>query len=236
MYHAVNAVLFDLDNTLADRDEAFRAWARWFAQGRLGLAHHLTIEEAVTGLIALDADGRTPKDVMFSTLKGRYPSLTEGINDLSTAFRQQLLVHLPPLEEGATRLIEALDGTGIPWGIVTNGSASQIRKVEKLELVDRAACIVVSAVVGARKPDSAIFHAAAERIGVAPPSILFVGDHPEADVAGAAHAGMRTAWLRRGRDWPVQLAPAVPDIIVESLGELLWIARDRRERQPPADP
>lgn len=234
MDHAVNAVLFDLDNTLADRDEAFRAWARWFAQERLGLGHRPAIEEAVTALIALDADGRTPKDLMFSTLKDRYPSLTEDGNVLSAAFRQQLLVHLPPLEEGAARLIDALDGTGIPWGIVTNGSASQLRKVEKLGLADRVACIVVSEMVGARKPDPAIFHAAAAHIGVASPSILFVGDHPEADVAGAAQAGMRTAWLRRGRDWPVHCAPAVPDIIVESLGELLGIARDRRERKPPA--
>ena len=27
----VSAVLFDLDNTLADRDQAFLTWAGWFA-------------------------------------------------------------------------------------------------------------------------------------------------------------------------------------------------------------
>ena len=112
----------------------------------------------------------------------------------------------------------------MPWGIVTNGSASQLRKVEKLELVDRAACIVISEEVGARKPDPAIFQAAATRIGIAPARILVVGDHPEADVAGAARAGMQTAWLRRGREWPAHTVEAVPDVIVDVLDELLWLA------------
>jgi putative hydrolase of the HAD superfamily len=128
VYPAVNAVLFDLDNTLADRDEAFRAWARWFTQKHLDLVDQQGVDEAIAELIALDADGRTSKDVMFSTLKDRYPHLTQDVNTLSTAFREQLLGYLPPLEEGAARLIDALDAAGMPWGIVTNGSTNQQRK------------------------------------------------------------------------------------------------------------
>ena len=223
MRDAVTAVLFDLDNTLADRDGAFRAWARWVAHERLGLNDLPAIDEAVTALIALDADGRTPKNLLFSTLKDRYPHLTEDVNGLAAAFRQQLLGHLPPLDAGAARLIDALDEGGIPWGIVTNGSASQLRKVETLGLACRAACIVVSEEVGVRKPDPAIFHAAAARIGIAPAGIMVVGDHPEADVTGAARAGMQTAWLRRGREWPAHVE-AIPDVIVDAFDELLWLA------------
>jgi putative hydrolase of the HAD superfamily len=229
VHHAVNAVLFDLDNTLADRDQAFRAWARWFAQEHLRLEHRQAIEEVVGGLITLDAEGRTPKDLMFATLKDRYPHLTEDVNDLASAFRQQLLAHLPPLADDAACLIDALDAIRMPWGIVTNGSAGQLRKVEQLDLVDRAACIVISEEVGVRKPDPAIFHAAAAGVGVAPSHIMFVGDHPEADIAGAARAGMQTAWLRRGQEWPVHDSLAAPNLIVDSLGELLWIAEYRSE-------
>ena len=232
MHLPVNAVLFDLDHTLAERDRAVLTWAAWFAQERLGLVHRQAIDEAVGGLIALDAEGRTPKDVMFSTLRVRYPVLTEEVSILVAAFRQELLEHLPPLDAGAACLIDSLDRTGIPWGIVTNGSVSQLRKVEKLDLVDRAACIVVSDVIGVRKPDPAIFHAAAASLGVVPPRALFVGDHPEADVIGAAQAGMQTAWLRRGREWPAHLAAAAPNLSVDSLGELVWIAADQRESNP----
>jgi putative hydrolase of the HAD superfamily len=234
VHSAVNAVLFDLDNTLADRDWAFRAWASWFALKDLDLVDQQEVDEAVAELIELDADGRTPKDVLFSTLKDRYPHLTEDVNALSAAFRQQLLGHLPPLEDGAARLIVALDAAGILWGIVTNGSANQLRKVEKLDLVDRAACIVVSESVDARKPDPAIFHAAAARIGVAPARILVVGDHPEADIAGAARAGMQTVWLRRGREWPAHVA-TVPDVIVDALDELLWLANPKRREVADID-
>jgi putative hydrolase of the HAD superfamily len=235
VHHAVNAVLFDLDNTLADRERAFRARARWFAQERLGLVHERAIDETVGGLIALDAEGRTAKDLMFATLRLRYPALTEEVTTLVDAFRQQLLGHLPPLDAGAASLLDRLDRTEIPWGIVTNGSESQLRKVEKLNLADRAACVVVSDVIGVRKPAPAIFHAAAASLGAAPPRVLFVGDHPEADVIGAAQAGMQTAWLRRGREWPAHLAPAPPHLTVDSLDELVWIAADQTEPKPPAD-
>ena len=222
-YHD-SAVLFDLDNTLADRDGAFLAWARWFARAHLGLRRRQAIDEAVAVLTAIDADGRTAKQELFSAVRDRYPSLSEDVDILAATFRQQLLGSLPPLAAGAARLIDALDAAGIPWGIISNGSAAQIRKVEKLGLVDRAAYVVISEEVGVRKPDPAIFHVAAARIGVAPARIVFVGDHPEADVAGAARAGMRTAWLRRGRAWPSHLAPVVPDVSIESLDELLWLA------------
>jgi HAD superfamily hydrolase (TIGR01549 family) len=56
----------------------------------------------------------------------------------------------------------------------------------------RATCIVIADEVGARKPDPAIFHAAAGQLGVAPLPIMIVGDHPEANVAGAARAEMQT--------------------------------------------
>jgi putative hydrolase of the HAD superfamily len=99
--------------------------------------------------------------------------------------------------------------------------------VETLDLVARAACIVISDEVGARKPDPAIFHAAAAQLGVALAPIMFVGDHSQADIAGAARAGMQTAWLRRRRDWLMHDAAVVPDVIVDALDELLWIAEGR---------
>lgn len=224
----ITAVLFDLDNTLADRDQAFLEWARWFVQARLGLEHPDAITEVVAELGALDGGGLAPKDQLFSAVKARYPSLTDEVRDLVPAFRQQLLEHLPPLDPETARLLDTLDTVGIRWGIVTNGSASQVRKVEKLGLVDRATCIVVSEVVGLRKPEPAIFQAAAASLGAAPSDVLFVGDHPEADVGGAAQAGMQTAWVRRGRKWPVHLAPLSPSFTVDALSELLWIAEDAK--------
>ena len=62
------------------------------------------------------------------------------------------------------------------------------------------AAVVVSARVGAIKPDVAIFRTAEDALGMrgAPAgAILHVGDDRRADVAGARRAGWRAAWLRR---------------------------------------
>jgi putative hydrolase of the HAD superfamily len=223
--YTVNAVLFDLDNTLADRDEAFLRWARWFAVDTLGCETPSEIESAVASLIVRDAGGYTPRDAFIRALQEQHACLDDDVETLIAALRSQLVAHLPPLDERATTLLTALDEAHVPWGIVTNGSSvSQLGKIHHLGLADRAHCIVISEEVGIRKPDAEIFRLASERLGVAVSDVLFVGDHPEADVAGAANAGMRTAWLRRSRPWPSHLEPLVPDLVIDSLHDLMWAA------------
>jgi HAD superfamily hydrolase (TIGR01549 family) len=58
--------------------------------------------------------------------------------------------------------------------------------------------VVASAVVGARKPDPAIFAAALEVAGCEPSEALHVGDTPAEDVDGARAAGIRALLI--GRD------------------------------------
>jgi putative hydrolase of the HAD superfamily len=45
------------------------------------------------------------------------------------------------------------------------------------------------------------------------------GDNPEADIAGGARVGLRTIWLRRGREWP--LDDVEPTHTVDTLDEAL---------------
>ena len=76
---------------------------------------------------------------------------------------------------------------------------------------------------GAAKPDAGLFHEACRRLGVAPTEVLHVGDHPHMDVAGAAHAGLRTCWIDRGdHAWPDGLPRA--DLHVTTLTALAdWL-------------
>ncbi len=81
---------------------------------------------------------------------------------------------------------------------------------------------------GASKPEASIFLAACERLGHAPGEVLHVGDHVEADVAGAARAGLRSCWIRREDNhgghaaWP--LADVRPDLEFDSLAGLAdWL-------------
>src|SRR5205823_10941788 len=115
---------------------------------------------------------------MFATLKKAYPILSESVDSLVEAFYRQLRDYVC-LDEGAQRLLDTLDRVGVPFGIVTNGSHRQLYKIEALGLDTRTSCIFVSEVFGCRKPEAAIFLAAASCLNAGPGETLFVGDDPK---------------------------------------------------------
>ena len=88
------------------------------------------------------------------------------------------------------------------------------------------AAIVVSQRVGTIKPHPTMFAAARHALGdPEPEAILHVGDDWAADVAGAAAAGWRTAWLaERPADTPLPTSDRddriEPDLELTTLGEL----------------
>jgi len=100
---------------------------------------------------------------------------------------------------------------------VTNGNAN----LETIGLRHLFHDVVTAVDVGAAKPEAVIFAEAVRRSGVTASETLHVGDHPEIDIAGAAAAGLRTAWMNRGdHDWPGHL-PQQPDLTVSTVVELL---------------
>jgi len=124
------------------------------------------------------------------------------------------------LADDTSHLLDGLHAIGLPFGIVTNGSSTQFHKIRALGLDVRTSCIFVSELVGCRKPEAAIFLAAAHCLGMAPKAVLFVGDNPEADIWGAHRVGMKTAWLHRSRAWPSTLPRSCVDLTIGSLADL----------------
>jgi len=221
MSYTTNALLFDLDDTLFDRDRAFRSWAESFVRTHLEGQDELHYREAVDCLVSLDAGGYCPRETLFSKIKESYASLQDSLDHLVETFYQQFLCHMS-LEEETQRLLDALGQAGMPFGIVTNGSYRQKHKIEALGLDRLTTCIFISEVFGCKKPEEKIFLAAAFCLGAVAGEVLFVGDNPDADIWGAHHTGMKTAWLHRGRAWPSDLS-GTPNIIIGSLEELFTI-------------
>ena len=81
--------------------------------------------------------------------------------------------------------------------------------------------LVVSSLVDIRKPDRTIFELTGSRLGFANnrESMLFVGDNPIVDIAGAHEAAMKTAWVSGGADW--RHNNVVPNLVIDSVGELV---------------
>jgi HAD superfamily hydrolase (TIGR01458 family) len=74
------------------------------------------------------------------------------------------------------------------------------------------------------KPAPQFFRLALREIDRRPEEVLVVGDDPVADVAGAAAAGCRTAWVRAGRNVMEAFGDAGlrPDLVLDAFPSLPW--------------
>ncbi|MFD2762551.1 hypothetical protein [Micromonospora eburnea] len=75
--------LFDLDDTLVNRGEAFRRWAAEFCRER-GLP-----AAAVAWLVATDRDGCVPRDWFFGEVRDRF-GLATSVDRLWADYRRRM--------------------------------------------------------------------------------------------------------------------------------------------------
>ena len=81
---------------------------------------------------------------------------------------------------------------------------------------------IYSSGVPYRKPHPSIFKLGASRLQLDEREILYVGDDPLNDVAGAKQVGMQTAWVNRDDE---KLPDGIqPDFEVRALTDLLEIS------------
>ncbi|WP_432976081.1 HAD family hydrolase [Dactylosporangium sp. CA-233914] len=183
--------IFDLDNTLIDREAAFRRWAETFVS-----AHNLP-GEALPWLVEADGDGYTPRAQFLAAVAARY-----GVDKPAGDFRAEL-VDAIDLDPRVPALLDALRRSGWKVAIATNGTtAQQHAKLRRTGLIDHVDAVAVSEEVGAPKPDARMYEAAANRCSMTlTESAWMIGDCPARDMSGARSAGLRTIWLHRGRTW-----------------------------------
>jgi len=96
--------------------------------------------------------------------------------------------------------LDALHERGVKLGIVSNWDERLRPLLDRLKLASWFSAIVISIEVGVPKPSRIIFDRAAALLGIAPGSILHIGDSLKEDVAGARAAGFQAMHLdRNGR-------------------------------------
>ncbi|WBB92026.1 HAD-IA family hydrolase [Verrucosispora sp. WMMC514] len=87
-------------------------------------------------------------------------------------------------------VLDALRDDGHPLALISNATSDTAEAWPQSPLAQRFDAAVFSCDVGLAKPDPAIYHLAAERLGVGPAECIFVGDGADGELAGAAAAGM----------------------------------------------
>ncbi|MEY2832842.1 MAG: hypothetical protein RLZZ574_2100 [Cyanobacteriota bacterium] len=114
-------------------------------------------------------------------------------------------------------MLDELKEKGFLLGIITNGRGEfQSRAIEGLRIRHYFDTILISEVEQLRKPQVEIFQRAMNRLGVSSVDSVFVGDHPEADIAGAKGAMMKTIW-KHNSFWT---EPTETDAIIDELREI----------------
>ena len=214
----VNGLVFDLDNTLHDRETTFIRVADSFYEEHLCATTSVTRDDAVAMMVQWDGDGYSNREEMFMSWLNQWPEAGLDMGTLTKWYRSAMERQVQP-DMAVNEFLSCLNEQQVPWGIVTNGSRNQHRKCQAAGLSKLAPFIIVSEEAGYAKPDLRIFRDALNATGLtSPEQIMFIGDNPIADIDGAKRFGMKTAWIRRGRQYPVDLQP--PDHVFDSVIEV----------------
>jgi putative hydrolase of the HAD superfamily len=171
-------------------------------------AHH---DEAV-GVPELD----DLRDRCTEVLRAALPAHARDVGDLRDALLASL--HFRPYPEGPGVLSE-LGALGVTRVVVSNWDVSLRGVLDDTGLAPLLDGVVISAEVGAAKPDRAIFERALAVAGVAGSEALHVGDTVAADLDGARAAGVHAVHLDRSGAEPSALTSlaGVPGLLQSSL-------------------
>jgi putative hydrolase of the HAD superfamily len=228
----INTFLFDLDDTLLDRDKTIEP----FIQDQYDRfeIHQIPYERYRNRFIEMDNHGYIDKHELYQMLIREF-NLPFSVEELVADFWNNAWKN-SQLFPGAEEVLKELRWQDYNLGIVTNGQeGSQNAKFLTSGLDRLVDLIVVSEVEDVSKPDAEIFNRAAKRLGVEPGNCVFVGDNPHTDIKGAKKVGMKTVWIERHLAWPSNL-DVKPDFILKGLGDVLDIAVKAKSNPTPREP
>jgi beta-phosphoglucomutase len=109
--------------------------------------------------------------------------------------------------------LEALEGLGMPMGVLSNFGTHLDGMLERFGLLRYFGFVIVSARVGLAKPDPRIFELVVEKAGYPPQRLLYVGDHVGDDIEGARGAGLDAVLIDRGNHNPDALCPRIHSLL-----------------------
>ena len=214
----IKAILFDLDETLLDRDASIRAFLEGQYARFAPILNQIPMAHYGERFRFHDEHGYVAKEIVYDRLVNEFDlniAPARLIDDFYTNSWQP-----PILFAGTIELLQTLRADDHKLGIITNGSErTQRPKIDQGGLAPHVDVSLISEVEGVRKPDSEIFARAIQRLGVEAHECVMIGDNPVADVGGALAFGMKAIWRRGHLPWPDKAA-ALPHLAIDDINEL----------------
>jgi putative hydrolase of the HAD superfamily len=241
----LKAILFDMDDTLIDWGERSQDWVSYEREHLAYVVEHVTnnghavhdVESFYHSVRAIATQSWTD-----AALHLRAPKYAESIEQglarvgvppgsfdhdtLLEAFRWDMVDGVRVFPD-VREVLPALCTHGLALGVITNAATPmrlRDRELAAVGLLDYFSPVRLSAVdVGWIKPHPAIFEHALNQLGLKAEEVVFVGDNPEADIAGAKNVGMKAVLRIIERDGVVYKQTVPPDASVKTFHELLPI-------------
>jgi HAD superfamily hydrolase (TIGR01662 family) len=193
----LEAVVFDVGETLVDED------GYWHEAARVaGVPHHVLLA-ALGVTIGRGEDHRS----LWGHLGIDKPAAVEDV-----VYQRE---HLHPDAEPCLAAVRAAG-----YVVAVAGNQTEALEAWTHSLGLPLDLVVSSVSLGARKPAPAFFARLAERLGVDPGRIAYVGDRVDNDVVPAAAAGLVAVHIRRGPWGRLQAPSPAARLTVDSLAEL----------------
>ena len=216
----IKAVVFDLDHTLFDRYATIKKLVPQ-------LRKHFDLGDGITDEYFIQELSYADKHFVHKGWEGIYNHLvSKGIFKTLPGFAEYTEIvlrhfrHIAEKYDFAEPTLKKIKSKGYKIGLITNGSHElQYKKLGMLELTDFFDEIIVSGDTPYQKPGERIFLMMAEKMGVEPSEMMYVGDHPLNDVEGSRKAGCVSVWVKTTGTW---IFPEIekPTLQIETVEEL----------------
>lgn len=136
----------------------------------------------------------------------------------------EMLKHLP-VHENVQEGLSLLNDHGFRITALTNSPQNTVcERMERTGLISYFETVLSAEQVKRYKPSLEVYEWAAKKLGVASHEAMVVSAHGW-DIAGAAGAGMQTAFIQRGKQMLYRLSPK-PNLVCKNLTELALQLKD----------
>lgn len=195
----IDTVLFDLDQTLLDKDQSLINFANYQYE-KHSLGNFISDKQDYINKFCELNNRVIPKEDVYEKLVDIF-SMEKNLfalllDDLNNHFHIHC-VGFPGLHQ----MLKTLQQQGYKLGVVTNGrDFYQRNKISALGIMDYFSDIVTSGAVNIKKPDHAIFRLALTNLKSTSDCSVFVGDSLKSDINPAMELGMYTILKSKNDD------------------------------------
>lgn len=198
----IKAAVFDLDHTLFDRYATLKAIVPMLSQ-------KVKIAEGITDDFIYENLSWADRQFVHRGWQEIYAHLcSKGVFLEEPGFEAYTQAVLSCFKTTAISfpfaipVLQSIRSRGLKTGLITNGKHEvQSRKLELLNFSDCFDEIIISGDTPYEKPQKEIFLLMAEKLGIEPNEMMYIGDHPKFDVDGSRNAGCVPVWVKTTGTW-----------------------------------